>query len=460
MPDNPSGWNTNIPLPPTPDGDTPVSFPNRWDVIRASAAEVMAIDDITHSDGARPMRIRGRLMLSAEAAFLKMRPAFESVGHTPHLKREGAQDVVYALPAVFGKARTGIPWLNIALLALTLVSVFIVGVGQHDQLYLPPLMVLTAQITGSTAAVPYPELMPTPEVWRAALGTGVLYTLALLGILGTHEMGHYLMSRRHGISATLPFFIPFPNLLGTLGAVIAMREPTPNRKVQFDIGVAGPLAGLFVAIPVLLIGLLLSQVGTVDQFIANLPEALRGQTSIMSEGNSLAYLAAKFVVFGRILPAGGEDVWIHPVAFAGWAGLLVTALNLLPVGQLDGGHVVYGLFGEKARRFRTPVIVVLVILTVVGWFQDFVAALRPEQIAAMGERVFSVLHAIAALPIPGWQWWGMWVFILLVLMRNHAPVLDEITELDPKRRALGIAMLVVFILIFTPRPLVITPLGG
>ena len=185
--------------------------------------------------------------------------------------------------------------------------------------------------------------------------TGWPFALSLLGILVAHEFGHYFMSLYHKTPATLPYFIPFPlSPLGTMGAAIIMRGVPKNKRILFDIGVAGPIAGLVVAIPVLFYGLSLSTLGTIypnpNGFI---------------EGNSLIYFFAKYVTFGQLLPAplepqgilywiryfftggpipfGGMDVFIHPVAFAGWAGILVTALNLIPAGTLDGGHVIYGL---------------------------------------------------------------------------------------------------------------------
>ena len=186
--------------------------------------------------------------------------------------------------------------------------------------------------------------------------SGWPYALSLMSILLAHEFGHYLMSRHHKTRATLPYFIPLPfPPLGTMGAAIIMQGTPKNKRVLFDIGVAGPLAGMVVAIPVLLLGLSLSHLDVV--------RPVGGMVEM--EGNSMLYFLAKFVTFGKLLPSpatlggatpvaywiryfftgrpipvGATDVFIHPVAFAGWAGLLVTALNLIPAGTLDGGHVV------------------------------------------------------------------------------------------------------------------------
>jgi membrane-associated protease RseP (regulator of RpoE activity) len=260
-------------------------------------------------------------------------------------------------------------------------------------------------------------------------------------------MGHYLMCRYYKVPATLPYFIPAPFLspLGTLGAFIMMRGIPKNKRILFDVGVAGPLAGLFVTVPVLFLGLWLSKLG---------PVGLTSTGSGFLEGNSLFYLFAKYVMYGRLLPEpvstqglspalywlryfltghpipfGGLDVQLHSVALAGWAGLLVTALNLVPVGTLDGGHVAYGLFGEKARRIFPVAIGTL--------------------IALMFLPVFLTL-SLTAFNLS----WLLWVFILFWLGNVRTVPLDDITELDPKRRALGILVLVVFFLIFTPIPMV------
>jgi membrane-associated protease RseP (regulator of RpoE activity) len=261
--------------------------------------------------------------------------------------------------------------------------------------------------------------------------TGWPFALAMLGILLAHEFGHYLVSRYHKTPATLPYFIPFPfSPLGTMGAAILMKGVPKNKRILFDIGVAGPLAGMLIAIPVLFLGLSMSSLISVDP----------SPNSFM-EGNSLIYLFAKYVVFGKFLPEpasfgglppflywlryfftgqpspiGGTDVFIHPVAFAGWAGLLVTALNLVPAGTLDGGHVVYSLFGEKARK------------------------------------AFPYLIAIMAVLGIFWSGWWLWAFLLLWLGRVNAETLDQITPLDSKRRLVAVLVIMLFLLVFTPVP--------
>lgn len=401
--------------------------------LRPAVEEVMAIQDITRADGKVPLRFRGSLQTPAAQAFDRLRPVFEAAGHTPQMRREDGLDVIHALPGVFGRERGKTPWLNIVLLVATVLSVLFVGL--QGELYVPVFQAIAARITGSAPPGVDPSLLPTDSEFRAAMGTGLLYAASLLGILGAHEMGHYLMARRHDVHTTLPFFIPLPfNILGTLGAVIAMREPAPNRRVQFDIGIAGPLAGLIVAVPVMLVGLSLSEVGPAQTFVEQMPEAVQDDIVIFQEGQSLAYMGLKYLVFGEVLPDGVRDVWIHPMAFAAWAGFLVTMLNLLPIGQLDGGHVMYGLFGDRARWARWPIVGALVIMAAAG-------TLAEAGIVDLGF---------------GWSGWWLWALMILFLFRQHAPVLNEITELDPARKALGVAMLVIFVLLFTPRPIVIT----
>jgi membrane-associated protease RseP (regulator of RpoE activity) len=225
---------------------------------------------------------------------------------------------------------------------------------------------------------------------------------------------------------------------GTMGAVISMKEIPKNKKHLIDIGIAGPLIGLLVAIPVLFIGLNLSSLGPIE---ADLPE---GYVHFI-EGNSLFYLIAKYLTFGKLLPQptsygdlspfvywlryfftgspvplGGLDVQIHPVAWAGWAGLFVTAINLIPAGQLDGGHILFVLFGKEKAKKLYPII--LGALVLMGFF---------------------------------WSGWWLWAGLLLFFGRHYSEPLDMITPIDRKRKILGILALIVFLLTFIPVPLVI-----
>jgi membrane-associated protease RseP (regulator of RpoE activity) len=272
-----------------------------------------------------------------------------------------------------------------------------------------------------------------PHVIRA-IGYGLSFAVSLLAILVAHEFGHYLAARYHKTAVTLPYFIPFPfSPFGTMGAFIQLKEPPKNKRVLLDIGIAGPIAGLVVAIPVLLLGL----------YLSNLNRLPIGEgMGVSLEGNSILYLLAKYIVFGRWLPdpisfgnlppllywiryfftgqplpIGGTDVLLHPVAWAGWAGLLVTALNLIPAGQLDGGHILYVLLGRRTRNVLPFILIILVILGTV------------------------------------WSGWWLWAFLIFMLGRFHAEPLDQITPLDSSRRILAMIGIIIFFLVFTPVPL-------
>lgn len=232
---------------------------------------------------------------------------------------------------------------------------------------------------------------------------GIPFSFTLLTILGAHEFGHFFASRRLGISATLPYFLPFPHLIGTFGAVIKIRSPMPDRQALVEVGAAGPFAGMIFAIPAVLIGLRLSEVVESSQFSGGI-----------ELGNSLLFWIFSKLSFGN-LPEG-YDVLLHPIAFAGWIGFFVTAMNLLPISQLDGGHIAYALFG---RGHRTLALVLFVFL----------------------------------LPL-GFLWFGWFIFGMLVLFLGlrHPPPLDDLTPLSPKHRLAAWIAFLLFLLTFTPAP--------
>jgi membrane-associated protease RseP (regulator of RpoE activity) len=244
----------------------------------------------------------------------------------------------------------------------------------------------------------------------ASVADGFWYGGGIIAILLCHEMGHYLMCVRHGVRATLPFFIPFPVLspFGTLGAVIRMDSRMPDRRALFDIGVAGPLAGLAVAIPAIYFGIKMSAVRDI----------VTSSGATMTLGESLLFKGLSFLALGP-LPEG-QDIFLHPLAYAGWAGLFVTALNLLPVGQLDGGHILYALLGERSA---------------------LVGRIALALFALMGIVVFPLF--------PGW-----FPFILLLLWfgYRHPPTMDYFTPLDSRRRMIAYLAFIIFILSFTPIP--------
>lgn len=383
--------------------------------------QVLRISDVTWGDEKTNylMRYRGKLALEAQEAYDQLAQSLRPLSVTPLFRQEGQEDVILLLQGIL-RPRPSNPWINALFFVLTVLSMLFAGTFYH---YPGP-------ITSDIQAM-WPYLVPS-------LLMGLAFTASMLAILLAHEFGHYLAARYHRTTVTLPYFIPFPlSPFGTMGAFIQLKEPPKNKRILLDIGIAGPLAGLVVAIPVLILGLYLSQ-------IDRLPLVLRAGQSLSLEGNSLLYLLAKYVVFGRLLPDpsnasvanpvlywiqyfftgrpvpfGGEDVMLHPIAWAGWAGLLITALNLIPAGQFDGGHLIYVLQGKRARRLLPFILVILLGLGFV------------------------------------WSGWWLWAFLIFLLGRVYAEPLDQITALDKRRKALAIFGLVVFVLVFTPIPLAI-----
>lgn len=269
----------------------------------------------------------------------------------------------------------------------------------------------------------------------AAVLDGLMYMLAIMGILGVHEMGHFAAARFHRVDASLPFFIPMPlPPIGTFGAVIRMRKPPDTRAALLDIGAAGPLAGLLVAIPVCFIGLELSPV----QPLADLPD------HAILEGNSLIYLLLKYLAHPGMGP--GDDVFLHPLAWAGWIGLLVTSLNLLPAGQLDGGHILYGLLGPKAHaRVARAVRLGVLSLGTCGLVCTLLMLYDPavEWIKDHGLQG-------AALRGSGMLGWLVWAVLLRFVGRKHPPVNDERAPLSTGRKAIAWLSLVLLLLTFMP----------
>ncbi|HYG69854.1 MAG TPA: site-2 protease family protein [Anaeromyxobacteraceae bacterium] len=283
----------------------------------------------------------------------------------------------------------------------------------------------------------------------SVLEGGLPFAASLVGILFVHEMGHYVLARRHGVDSTLPFFIPAPVGFGTFGAVIRIRSALPSRRAVLDIGAAGPLAGFAVALPLLFVGLAQSEVIAAEEVAAAASPQLGApfwlltafveelaRTGSLGEaasavgaafaapggelatfGDSLITRGAAWLVFGD-MPAG-HDVLVHPVALAAWLGLLVTTLNLVPLGQLDGGHVLYALLGRRG--------------------------------AERGSRLVSGFLLVMGL-FAAWSWLVWWAITRWVVGVRHPPALSE-EPLGPGRRAIAIFSLLLFALTFVPVPL-------
>jgi Zn-dependent protease len=277
--------------------------------------------------------------------------------------------------------------------------------GFFDYLLYIPIFYFKAVAGYAVYALAHPSIF----------GQGVMFALALLAILTAHEAGHYVACRRYNVEATLPFFVPAPPLFlaGTFGAFIKIKSPIPTRRALFDIGVAGPIAGFVVALPIAAIGILTANPATLQQVA---PES--GQQIIMF-GNPLL-----FQLLGGAL-GSDLDIQINPFFFAAWIGLLVTSLNLMPVGQLDGGHATYALFGKRVH----------------AW---------------LGRVAFVVMTALA---VAGWMWYSspsgfLYAVLLGVLLRvRHPQVLDESEPLDSSRALIALLTLVIFVLSFLPFPI-------
>jgi membrane-associated protease RseP (regulator of RpoE activity) len=271
------------------------------------------------------------------------------------------------------------------------------------------------------------------------LSDGLSFSIPLMSILLCHEMGHYVAARIHRVPASLPYFVPLPpdiGLFGTMGAVI-LQSRTSDRRKLMDIGAAGPLAGLVVAIPVLVYGLHLSSVGP----------SMGGY----QEGNSLLYAVLKRLVCGVWLPSHGIDVNLHPVAFAGWAGLFVTMLNLIPISQLDGGHVAIAFFGNSYGRASQLLRRLLLPLAVLVTVAVYLTTAREIAQAGLDGRL-----SPWTIAIPAGMQWLVWYVMLGLLRRlsggiDHPPVDDR--PLPASRSLLFATVVACFVLIFMPVPL-------
>lgn len=296
--------------------------------------------------------------------------------------------------------------LHVLLFVLTIATTLITGAmdnyGQTKALIPWARSLLTLHLPEGL-----PRLKDAAAIGIAVFVSGLPFSFTLLAILLCHEMGHFLAARRYGMNVSLPYFIPsVPGVgVGTFGAVIRLRSPILHRRALLDIGAAGPLAGVLVSIPAILLGVALSQVVPADS----------GRYALKL-GDSLGFSFLAWLVKGDLPP--GSDIALHPVAWAGWLGLFVTMLNLLPVGQLDGGHVTYALLG---RRHRYVAMLFLVLLIPLGFLWT------------------------------GWHIFGL--VILFVARITHPPVLDERVPLGGGRKLLALLVYAVFALTFMPKPI-------
>lgn len=343
----------------------------------------------------------GQLLLPSDEAYQKLDELLVPLDQLALFRQKGPLQVIHVLSGRPAPAPRN-PWINLALFIATFLTVLMTGaemgiseIAARDNLTRPQIEQMVINLPSN-------------------LYLGLPFALSLMLILGAHELGHYFAARYHKVSVTLPYFIPAPlvGFLGTFGGFIQLRSPMRSRRVLFDIGAAGPLIGLLFAIPILIIGLSTSPI-----------KPISGGTI---EGNSLFYALIKTLIFGHFLPDGIRDVYLNQMAMAGWSGLFVSALNLLPIGQLDGGHVLYSLIGERARRIYWPALAAIVVLAVLS----------------------------------SGIMWLLWFFMLLFLGRVYAVPLDNITPLDTRRKFLGVLTLVLFVVLFIPQPFTITEVEG
>jgi len=319
-------------------------------------------------------RITGYLHYPEQESIAALQAVFREYGAVGFFRREGSGHVVTY--AYLPKPKPARVWVNIVLLIATVGTTLLVGAWQRG---------------GNPFAQPLDLLLGLP------------FSLGIILILGSHELAHYLVARRLGVDATLPYFLPIPHpFTGTMGAFIKMRSPVPSRSALVRVGIAGPLAGFAVAIPVSAIGLALSR------------QVAVGDAPLLRLGSPLVFELISRLIHGA--PEPGFDVMLHPLAFAGWLGMFVTALNLLPAGQLDGGHIAYGVLGSRYRVFR--------------WF------------------VLGAVVAMGAL----WPGWLFWALLVIAFGLRHPPPLDDVTALDRQDRLLVAAAILLLALTLTPVP--------
>ncbi|KPJ60451.1 MAG: hypothetical protein AMJ46_06855 [Latescibacteria bacterium DG_63] len=343
--------------------------------IRTLAEDVMQIRESGVERNAYVFR--GMLYGTAEETMTRLKGALEPFSMVPLLSQEDG-GVVLRIGFLKIHKKTSRSSIHLLLFALTVVSTLYAG---------------AAWATGN------------PLVSPVHLVKGVPFSLSILLILGSHELGHFITSRRSEMDASLPYFIPFPFVLGTLGAVIRQRSPMPDRNTLLRVGVAGPLVGLAFALPITVIGLRLSEAVPLSQ--------VQGASGYRFGESLLFGLLMRF-----LMPVTSDSaILLHPVAIAGWAGILVTGMNLLPAGQLDGGHVGYAILGRLHKWVARGLLVALIGLGL--W----------------------------------WQGWWVWAVLLFLFGVQHPPPLDDITPLGRTERVLGWLCLALFVLTFTPIPL-------
>ncbi|MCP4633393.1 MAG: site-2 protease family protein [candidate division Zixibacteria bacterium] len=317
--------------------------------------------------------LKGHIPYSAVVSDIEVNSICANTGFNCRIDRNGDSIILNLNPMEVrnesAKERK-IPWINIVLFWLTFATTTLIAVTEFS---------------------------------AKGILDGFKYSVPLMTILVFHESGHYIASRIHKVKTSLPYFIPAPNIFGTFGAFIKSKSPFYNRRQLLDVAAAGPIAGFILSIIAIIIGLFYSDVVKMDDSLISI-----------SFGESLIFKFLSAIIIGTV--PDGHDVMLHPIAFAGWAGLFVTMLNLIPYGQLDGGHILYALIGKKQR--------------LLSWLFIF---------------------GMVTLGFYWWPWMIMAV-ILFILIPKHPPTIDDNIPLDRTRRITGYICLAIFILTFTPIP--------
>ena len=351
--------------------------------LRTAVEDIMAVSGYTYDqDGT--IHLRGRLKIPADKFYRSLRERVERIGYTPFLKEQEGQ------PGSGNYELTAVPGVTPRIQLDTRVNLW---------LYI-----------ATFASVIFSGMSINPPKDGLNVVGGIMFGLTVMAILTAHEMGHYVVGKLRGAPVSLPYFIPLPfiGIFGTMGAVIVQREPFEDRRTLLEVGIAGPLAGFIVALPLLVLGLMLSKV---QATVAPDPGL-----QMVSFGDSLLTQTLTFLKFGQIMP--GMDVISHPIMIGAWFGLLITGINLVPAGQLDGGHIAYAILGQNAKYLSYVMI--------------------------------AIFGALALLVSESWL---IWAIMLLLFGRSHPPSLNQAVKLEPLHYALAIVAVLVLVLIFVPNPL-------